>query len=417
MSFEEHRLVLKNSADYALRRRAEQVIPGGMWGHMDARKLPDGYPQFFSKAHGSRLWDADGNEYVDFMCAWGPMVLGHGNPAIEEAVRRQVAMGDCMNGPGEVMVELAELLTRTIPHADWVLFQKNGTDATTACVTIARAATGRSKILVAKGSYHGAAPWCTPVMNGVTEQDRANLVYFEYNDCESLRQARDRAGKDFAGILVTPIRHDMGREVELANPEFVRCARELCDTDQAPLIIDDVRAGFRLHLGGSWEPYGVRPDLSAWSKAIANGRALAAVTGREWLREAVRSIFVTGSFWYGAASMAAAVATIRTLRDTDGIGRMKTMGERLRSGLDALARKHGVALRQTGPAQMPLVLFEDDPDFEKGNLFCAIALRNGAYFHPRHNMFLSAAHSEDDIDHALEAADAGLRAVAEAAGV
>lgn len=409
--------MIRNSVDRDLRRRAEQVIPGGMWGHMDAHKLPDGYPQFFSRAEGARVWDADGKDYVDLMCSWGPMILGYRHPAVEAAAERQTALGDCMNGPSGVLVELAELVTATVPHADWTLFQKNGTDATTTCVTVARAATGRRKVLVARGAYHGAAPWCTPTQAGVTPEDRANLIVFEYNDCASLEAACEQAGQDVAAILVTPIRHDLSRDIEIASPEFAACARRLCDDAGAALIIDDVRAGFRLHLGGSWEPYGIRPDLSAWSKAIANGRALSAVTGREWLRDGARSIFVTGSFWYGAASMAAAIATITTLRDEDGIAHMQAMGERLREGLAEGARHHGVAIRQTGPVQMPMVLFEDDPGFEKGNLFCAVALRHGAYFHPRHNMFLSAAHGLDDINAALEAANAGFRSVAEASRV
>src|SRR4051812_16765094 len=152
--------------DVALRARARQVIPGGLWGHMNAAKLPPGYPQYFTRGDGCRLWDADGREYLDFMCSWGPMVLGHHHPAVEAAAQRQAADGDCLNGPAPVLVELAELLVGLIPHADWCLLAKNGTDATTACVTIARAGTGRRKVLVARGSYHGAVPWCSPSLAG-----------------------------------------------------------------------------------------------------------------------------------------------------------------------------------------------------------------------------------------------------------
>ena len=152
---------LPNSVDSALRQRAARVVPGGMWGHLHAARLPEGYPQFFARGEGCRLWDVDGNEYVDLMCSWGPIVLGHRHPRVEEAVRRQASDGSCMNGPGAVMVELAEKLVATIAHADWVMFQKNGGDATTTAVTIARAETGRRKILVARGSYHGSMPWCS----------------------------------------------------------------------------------------------------------------------------------------------------------------------------------------------------------------------------------------------------------------
>ena len=403
--------MLLNSVDAALRARARQVIPGGLWGHLDASRLPEGYPQFFQRADGCRLWDVDGNEYVDLMCSWGPMVLGHHHPAVDAAARRQAELGACMNGPGPILVELAELLVEMIPHADWVLMQKNGNDATTTCVTTARAGTGRRKVLVARGAYHGATPWCSPSVAGVTTEDRAHILHFDYNDIDSLERAAGEAKGDLAALLVSAFRHDFGRDQEMATPAFARRCRDICDAEGAALILDDVRAGFRLHLGGSWEPLGVRPDLSAFSKAIANGYPLAAVTGTERFREAATRIFVTGSFWCEAPPMAAAVATLTTLRDTGGIAHMAAMGERLRAGLDERSRAKGLRLRQTGPAQMPMVLFEDDADFAKGFVFCAAALRAGAYFHPKHNMFLSAAHTERDIDQLLDAAEVGFDAV------
>ena len=199
----------RNHRDAALRDRARQVIPGGLWGHLNAANLPAGYPQYFARAEGCRLWDVDGREVVDFMCAWGPVVLGHHHPAVEEAARRQAALGDCMNGPAPVLVDLAEMLVATIPHADWCLLEKNGTDATTACVTIARAGTGRRKVLVARGSYHGAVPWCSPSLAGVTAEDRAHLLHFDYNDAASLQAAADQAKGDLAAVIVTAFRHDM----------------------------------------------------------------------------------------------------------------------------------------------------------------------------------------------------------------
>ncbi len=401
-----------NSIDADLRARARHVIPGGLWGHLNAANLPEGYPQFFASADGCRLRDVDGREFVDLMCAWGPMVLGYRHPAVEDAARRQARQGDAMNGPAPVLVELAETLVGMIPHAAWCLFEKNGTDATTACVTIARAGTGRRKVLVARGSYHGAAPWCTPSLAGVTTEDRAHILHFDYNDAASLHAAAEDAKGDLAAVIVTAFRHDMGRDLELPDADFARAARAICDATGAALILDDVRAGFRLHLGGSWETIGVRPDLAAYSKAIANGHALAAVTGNDAFREAATRIYTTGSFWCAAVPMAAAVATLAELRRIDGPTQMRAMGERLRAGLDALAARHRIGVRQSGPPQMPLMLFEDDPDWRRGAVFCAAALRAGAYFHPRHNMFLSCAHTPADIDLALQAADAGFAAVA-----
>ena len=398
--------------DRALRARAERVIPGGLWGHLNAAKLPPGYPQYFARGEGCRLWDVDGREYLDFMCSWGPVVLGHQHPAVEAAARAQAEQGDCLNGPGPVLVELAELMVTLIPHADWCILAKNGNDATTTCVTLARAGTGRRKVLVARGSYHGAVPWCSPSLAGVTAEDRAHLLQFDYNDIASLEAAVAAAGDDLAAILVTAFRHDMSRTLDLPTPDFARRARALCDAAGAALIVDDVRAGFRLDLGGSWEGLGVRPDLSAFSKSIANGHALAALVGNDRFRAAATEVFVTGSFWCAAVPMAAAVATLTELRRIDGPGRLRALGERLRGGIAALAARHGVAVIQSGPPQMPLLQFAGDEDFQLGTAFCAEALRNGVYLHPRHNMFLSCAHTPADIDRALEAADAGLALVA-----
>jgi len=175
-----------HETDRVLRRRAAAVIPGGMYGHQSAGPLPPEYPQFMRSGQGARIWDVDGTEYVDLMCSYGPIVLGHQHRVVEAAARAQAELADCQNGPGEVMVELAELLVATVRHADWAMFAKNGTDATTTCCTIARAHTGRSKILVATGAYHGAAPWCTPTKAGVTAEDRANLLTYVYNDLASV---------------------------------------------------------------------------------------------------------------------------------------------------------------------------------------------------------------------------------------
>jgi glutamate-1-semialdehyde 2,1-aminomutase len=401
------------SADAMLRARARRVVPGGMWGHLNAARLPEGYPQFFASAEGCRVRDVDGREYIDFMCSWGPVLLGHRHPEVEAAARAQAALGDCLNGPGEVMVDLAEDLVEMIPHADWAMFQKNGGDATTACVTIARAGTGRRKVLVAKGSYHGALPWCTPSVAGVTSEDRAHLLHFDYNDVASLTAAVDEAGKDLAAILVTAFRHDMGRDLELPTAEFAAAVRCACDDTGAALILDEVRTGLRLDVSGSWETLGVRPDFCAWSKAVANGYALAAVTGNDRFREAATRIFVTGSFWCGTVAMAAARATLRIARETDVPAHLRAMGLQLREGLATLANQYGVAIRQSGPPQMPLMLFDDDPEARKGRAFCSAALRHGAFFHPQHNMFLSAAHAPADIDAALEAASHGFKAVRE----
>lgn len=398
-------------ADQALRQRARRVVPGGMSGHLNAAALPAGYPQFFQRGEGCRLWDVDGRTFIDFMCGWGPNLLGWQHPEVEAAARAQAALGDCLNGPTPRFVELAEALVDTIAHADWVLFQKNGTDATTVALMVARAATGRRKVIAAQGSYHGAAPWCTPVAAGTTAEDRAHLIRCRYNDVASLEAAVAEAGNDLAAVLLAPIRHDLGIAQEAPDPAFAQAARRLCDGAGAALVLDEVRTGYRLHLAGSWEPLGIRPDLAAWSKAIANGHALAAVTGTDALRDAAARIFTTGSFWAGGVAMAAALATLSIARRDGLVAHLERVGGLFRQGLAEQAASLGVRIRQSGPVQMPLVLFDDDPAFDKGNAFCAEALRHGVYLHPKHNMFLCGAHTEVHIAQALRATEAGLQAV------
>jgi len=398
--------------DFELRRRAQAVIPGGMYGHMSVARLPQAHPQFYERSSGTRVWDVDGNEYVDFMCSFGPMILGYRHPQVEAAATAQAAKGDTHPGPGACMVELAELLVERVAHADWAMFAKNGTDATTIALMVARAHTGRTKVLAAAGAYHGSAPWATLRMDGVTPEERLNLRYYEYNDIASVERAIDEAGAgEVAAIITSPFKHHAGFDQEDVDPAFARRLRELCDELGAALVMDEVRAGFRLHHGGSWEPLGVEPDLSAWSKGIANGYPIAAVLGRGDYSAAASRIFVTGSFWFQAVPMAAAVATIKALRDEDAVTKMERVGTRLREGLAELAGEAGVKIRQTGPVQMPNLSFPDDRDFVKASAFSAAMLECGVIVHPRHNWFLSAAHDEADVDRFLEAAEEGLQAV------
>jgi glutamate-1-semialdehyde 2,1-aminomutase len=393
------------AADVELRARAKKVIPGGLYGHQNVASLPPGYPQFMNGGLGCHVWDADGNEYIDLMCSYGPVLLGHRHPKVEEAAARQAAVADYQNGPSPLIVELAEAMTATVDHGDWAIFSKNGTDATTQCVTIARAATEKRKILVAAGAYHGAAPWCTPGPAGVLPEDRAHLVEFRYNDLASVEAAMVEAGDDVAGVVVSPIRHDIGVDLEAPDPAFAHGLRGLCDRTGAVLILDDVRCGLRLHHGSSWEPLGVAPDLSAWSKAIANGYALGAVVGTDALRQAARSIYTTGSFWFAAVSMAASLATLHVLEEEDTVGRTVAMGTRLRQGLADQAATHGLDVTLSGPVQMPFMTFADDHDFALANAFARGAIFGGVYLHPRHNWFVSGAMDEADVDQVLAVTD------------
>jgi glutamate-1-semialdehyde 2,1-aminomutase len=400
-----------NSRDRELRERAAAVIPGGMYGHQSVGLLPDDYPQFFERGEGAHVWDADGTRYLDFMCAYGPNLFGYAHPEIDAAYVRQLGVGDTLTGPTALMVELAEAMTAMVAHADWAIFCKNGTDATTMALTTARAHTRRRTVVRAKGAYHGAAPWCVPRPAGTIDSDRAHQILCDYNDVASLEAAVTEAGDDLAAIFAAPFKHDAFIDQAEPDPAYARRARELCDATGALLVVDDVRAGFRLARDCSWSRLGVQPDLSTWGKCIANGHPISALLGNDKARKAAGSIYVTGSFWYQAAPMAAALQTLRLIRESDYLERIAALGERLRAGLGERASATGFGLRQTGPGVMPLFLFEDDPDLRKGFCFASEMLARGVYVHPWHNMFLCAAMTEADINGALDAAEGALGAL------
>jgi glutamate-1-semialdehyde 2,1-aminomutase len=389
--------------DKSLSERAARVLTSSVGAR--ASWMPAGIPIFFSRAKGARLWDTNGREYIDYMCGFGPNLLGYGDPRIEAAAERQRVMGDTMTGPAPVMVDLAERFVATVSHADWALFCKNGVDSTSIALRIARAQTGKRRVLVATHAYHGAAPWCTLLKTGVLPEERAHRTEYVYNDVASLNAAAADAGNDLAAIFATAFKHDTFADQELMRPEFARRCRELCDLTGALLVVDDVRAGFRLARDCSWTLVGVQPDLSCWSKAIGNGYPISAILGSESAREGVSKLPITATYWTQAVPMAAALATLEVVRETDYLEHMIKLGEALKTGLGERATDHGFVLRQTGPAQMPMILFEDDPDFRLGMAFGSAMVERGIIFHPIHTMFLCAAMTKDDITRTIEAAD------------
>jgi glutamate-1-semialdehyde 2,1-aminomutase len=403
----------------ALFERATRVVPGGIYGHQSPALLVAGsYPSFFVRGDGCHVWDADGNEYIDFMCSYGPIVLGHRHPVVEEAVAAQLRDGNCFNGPTARFVELAEHLVDLTPWAAWAVFAKNGSDVCTWATEVARAATGRKTIVKAKGAYHGTHAWCSPLPGGITPEDRANVVEVPWNDLAGLDaiiagQSDGADGADgIAGIILTPFRHDTFHDSVLPAPGYLEGVRERCDRHGIVFILDDVRAGFRLHLGGSGEHFGVRPDLSCYCKAIANGYPLSACVGREALRQAAREVFFTGSYFTSAVPIAAALACLRELDRSDAIARMAALGTRLCRGLESGARAHGLDVVTSGPPALPFMSFRGDRGQSLNRPFCAAAAERGVYLHPHHNWFLSAAHTEADIDQTLDVADQAFAIVA-----
>jgi glutamate-1-semialdehyde 2,1-aminomutase len=397
----------------ALMERARKVVPGGIYGHQNPIMLTRGaFPSFFARGEGSHIWDVDGNEYIDYMCSYGPIVLGHRHPKVEEAVRRQADLGNCFNAPGPLWVDLAEYLVSITPCADWTVFAKNGSDVCTWATEVARHATGRKKIAMCSGAYHGTHAWCTPAPAGVTSEDRANIVYFHFNQLESLRHTVAEQQGEIAGVILSPFRHDAGHDSELPVEGFLAGVRELCDRNGIVLILDDVRAGFRLHLGGSGEFFGIRPDLTTYCKAIANGYPLSACLGRESLRQAAQEVFFTGSYFTSAVPMAAALACLKELKAANGIERMRMLGEKLRDGMLAQARGAGFEVTYSGPPAIPYMTFKDDGDrHDRMKVFAGECSLKGVYLAPRHNWFISAAHTEEDIKQTLAVTEQAFAAV------
>ncbi len=400
------------SHSLALFERASRVIPGGIPGHTSpAATLPLASPYYAERGEGCRYWDVDGNEYIDLLCGYGPLVLGYQHPEVEEAAERQRRQGDCFSHPAPVMVQLAEHLVSLVDFAGWAVFGKNGSDMTTWAVQVAREHTGRKKILKVAGAYHGSHAWCTPGHGGLIEEDLAHIHAFPWNDLDAFEALLKKHADQIAGVVTTAFHHPAFGDSELPAPGFLRGVQEACQRQGAVFILDDVRSGFRLNLGGSHRHYGFEPDIICFSKALANGHPLSAALGRDTLKKAAGRVFLTGSFWNNAVPMAAALATLRVIEREDVTARIARVGAALREGMQRLADGYGLKIRYTGHDTMPYMTFADERNFFRSQSFSREAVRHGVFFHPHHNWFLGGAHRMADIEQILVAADAGFAAV------
>ena len=395
------------SKSYEMFERAERVIPGGIYGPCSPRFATFGdFPAFFHSAQGCRVTDADGNEYIDFMCSFGPIVLGYNHPAVQQALFEQEERGNLFGFAADRMLELAETLVARFRFADWVMFGKNGSDVTTLATRIARANTGRSKLLVAAGAYHGFDPWTVPGGFGVPPAHRSELDQFLWNDVESVHACFDRNKGEVAAVMICPIKHDAMHDIELPSQEFLAAMQERMADEQALLIIDDVRCGFRLNpMGASHVNFGLTPDLVCFGKAIGNGQPISVLVGGEELGDTAKSIYFGATHFFAGAPMAAALATMAAYDAEGAYEQIQSAGHMLREGMTKAAQGAGVSIRYTGPPAMPNLLFEDDPALKRGRRFSGLAARRGVIFHPCHNWFVSAAHTPPDIAQAVAVAE------------
>lgn len=399
--------------------RALQVIPSGVYGHLGPSEglfLPiDKWPLIASKAQGTYFWDMDGNRYLDFMCAYGPNVLGYGDPDVDRAAMEQLMTANCTTAPSYRMVECAELLVDTVAMADWAFFMKNGTDATTFSVLCARAFTRKRKVLFLKGYYHGNDPWAMKAdYPGILPEDVAHNIIVPWFDVDALERAYAACGGDVAALIAQPYDHGNFSDNRCATPEYWAAVRAFCDKHGIILILDDVRTGFRLDLQGSDHYYGFKADLVCFCKALANGYNMSAVCGREFLRAAASSLAFTGSYWMSAMPFAACIACINKLKALNAPALFREMGLKLTRGLKAAGAAHGFDLVVSGEPALFYLRIANDDSLMLHQEWVAQCVSRGLFITSHHNHFLNAAVTDEDIALAVDIADDAFSAVAAA---
>ncbi|QTI69151.1 aminotransferase class III-fold pyridoxal phosphate-dependent enzyme [Gordonia polyisoprenivorans] len=396
--------------------RAAKVIPGGVYGHLsptEGMHIPrSAFPKFSSHAQGTRFWDLDGNEFIDYMCGYGPNVLGYGDPDVAAAADVQARKEDTVSVPSVALVDFAEVMVDTVASADWAFFAKNGGDVTTLAIMTARAATARRRIVFFSGYYHGVDPWAQKLdYPGVLPQDVGGNIEVKWNDIDSLRETFAEHRGEIAALIAQPYQHGNFADNELPAPGFWAAVRALCDEHGVVLIVDDVRAGFRLDLAGSDHHYGFSADLICFCKAIANGYNVSALCGRESLRSAVSSITYTGSYWMSAVPFAAGMATIAKLKELDAPALFRELGTSLTQGLVDVAAGHGLTLVASGEPALFYLRIADDPSLMLHQRWIAECVRRGVFLTSHHNHFINAALTSDDIVRTLEVADEAFGAI------
>jgi glutamate-1-semialdehyde 2,1-aminomutase len=408
---EELRARYRNS--FALARRARHVIPGG--NHLSGRPLVDfeTTPSYFDQGRGARLRDVDGHIYVDYLMAFGAQLLGYVRPEVEAAAHEQGQQGNLLSLNHPLHVELIETLLPLFPGAEMGTFFKNGSEATTAALRIARQKTGRRG--VARAGYHGWHDWCLPRERFVPEGLERQVPEFRANDPASLQAIFDEHPREIAAVILAP---------EMVLPHDPAIFHELFAITRAHgalFVMDEVKTGMRIAPGSVSARIGLVPDLLTVSKALGNGWPIAATVGRRDVMEVAAGMHYSATFHGETSAIAAALATIRIVREERVQQRVHDLGQRLIDGLNALVAASSVsALAYAEPLPaMPFFKFTE-PDAELNaeltRTFYREVLALGSLLHPRHLWFLSAAHTEADVDQTLEASGSALRKTLELCG-
>ena len=393
----------KRSEEYLA--RAERTIPLGSQTFSKSRtQFPYGVsPYFVTRAQGSRVWDVDGNEYIDFINALCSVTLGHNDPDVTAAVRAQLEEGVIFSLPHTIEAEVAELICEMVPCAEAVRFGKNGSDATAGAIRLARAHTGRDRVAVC--GYHGWQDWyigSTARHRGVPQATRDLTHAFAYNDLDSLRAVLEKHPREFAAVILEPM------NTTEPKPGFLQGVKDLAHQHGALCVFDETITGFRYANGGAQQLFGVTPDLATFGKGLANGYPVSALAGRRDVMKLMEEIFFSFTFGGETLSLAAERATLMKLKTQDVIGTVRRRGERVIAGTRALIDKHGIGelLSVMGqPAWSFLVMRDVNgvSQFASKTLFMQEVLQRGILSFGSHN--LSYAHSDADIDRLLEVYD------------
>jgi len=414
--------------------RAKKLIPGGVNSPVRAFRSVGGTPFFTKGASGCRLTTADDRELIDYVCTWGPSILGHNNPDIREAVSEALSKGTSFGTPGPSEVEMAERIVRIVPSVEKVRMCNSGTEATMSTIRLARGFTGRSKIIKFSGCYHGhvdsllvkagsgALTFGNPDSAGIPESFARETIVLPYNDEEAIRTAFDEAGEDIAAIILEPYPANCG--LILPEPTFLPFLRAVCDVHETLLIFDEVMTGFRVALGGVQQREGVTPDLTAMGKIIGGGLPVGAFGGRGEVMDYLAPdgpVYQAGTLSGNPLAMAAGIAALRILEEEDPYPRLAELGEKLADGIREAASSAGVSLQVPQVGSMLCLFFSEDPvmNFEqavetKTDQFKTLfghALEEGVYLPPSafETCFLSTAHGDAEIDRTIEVITAGIR--------
>ena len=409
---------------------AQLVMPGGVNSPVRACRAVGTYPRFLAEGRGSHVIDVDGNEYIDLICSWGPLILGHCHQAVEEAVLEAVRHGLSFGAPTEIEVKMAELVTK-MTGTEMVRMVNSGTEAVMSALRLARGATGRSKIIKFAGCYHGhsdsmlvkagsgALTGGAPDSAGVPAEMAADTLTARYNDAASVRSLFEANPGQVAAVIVEPVAANMG--VVPPQPGFLEALRGLCDAYGALLIFDEVITGFRLSAGGAQRHYGVHADLVTYGKIIGGGMPVGAYAGSRKLMEQVSplgAVYQAGTLSGNPVAMAAGRAQLEILENNpDVYTALERKGKRLQEGLQEIFRKAKVPAQVNRAGSILTVFFSKTPvtgydqaracDLERFAKWYRGLLEHGIYAAPSQfeAMFLSTAHQEEDIDAILVAAE------------